>query len=631
MKKCFMNSTIRSIFILLFLVFSCSAPAQSSFLIGLTREDKVVAPFGSRWIGHDRGLPKDYHGRLLHVSREYIILATDKYGLFILVKGSNRWKEINSTVFRVRTSYHSSRKYRPVSAITTDMRDSNRIVIATKHTLYETLDRGRTWKKWGIPLSHKKYITSLALNGKKLVVGTSYSGVFFIDGRRSKNRSHGLQGVSYSKKYFFFEPIASIHFTSESSHTLTVVQPFIKKRFYYDDRKHRWKQRNNITKFQSVHYRNNRLITYDNFKVNKNEELKENPLQKKFPGNIRSIVYINERGFGSISSLIVPPKKISQKKEIRALYVSAYALKNKLTRVISDVKRSGSNAIVVDMKDDNGNIHFPTKNKTAIKINAVRKTLNIKKVLKTLHKNKIYVIARFVVFKDKKLYHALGNRYAIKNRRTGKAWKGTEHEYWVDPHSTFVHRYNISMTKELEKLGFDEIQYDYFRFPTDGPIYLCNFSYMKDRETYRSEPLLDMLEQTKKVLSIPLSVDVYGFHTWFYSGNYIGQDITEFARIVDAVSPMVYPSHFGSRFYKKGPRKNRPYLIVRDGCKRGHYLTDGKTELRPYLQAFNLMSPTFGSGYIRLQKKGNHDGHCRSYIFWNAKSQYDTVVKALKK
>jgi hypothetical protein len=310
--------------------------------------------------------------------------------------------------------------------------------------------------------------------------------------------------------------------------------------------------------------------------------------------------------------------------------LSIPALKN-IDKHIEEIKKTEINAVVIDMKDDFGNIYFNANSKTASEIKAQKKPVDIQNVLKKLKDNKIYAIARIVTFKDQKMFNAFNGAYAIKNKNTGKPWQGVPAEYWVDPHSEFVQDYNISLALDLEKAGFDEIQFDYIRFPSDGPINLCNFTYKKDSDTYKSEILIDFLKKAQNSLTIPVSVDIYGFNSWYYFGNWIGQDMEELSYVVDVICPMVYPSHFGNRFYSKIDRKSRPYRIVYDGGLRAMNMVNRSVSIRPYLQAFNLLSPTWGPDYISSQINAAKKSGCSGYTLWNAKADYSVSYKALKR
>jgi len=142
--------------------------------------------------------------------------------------------------------------------------------------------------------------------------------------------------------------------------------------------------------------------------------------------------------------------------------------------------------------------------------------------------------------------------------------------------------------------------------------------------------LIDFLKKAKKSLNIPVSVDIYGFNSWYHFGNWIGQDMEELSHVVDIICPMVYPSHFGNRFYHDIDREARPYRIVHDGAMRSMHMINRSAGIRPYLQAFNVLSPTWGPGYIALQIEASNNSGCSGYTLWNANGDYTVPYSALK-
>lgn len=287
------------------------------------------------------------------------------------------------------------------------------------------------------------------------------------------------------------------------------------------------------------------------------------------------------------------------------------------------------NALVIDIKDDLGSVFLPVSNKTAHEIRAVKKIAELPGLLVKLKKKGVYAIARIVVFKDWYLYRAYNYKYAILNYRTGAAWQGNPGEYWIDPHAEFAHTYNIAIAKEAELAGFDEIQFDYIRFPLDGPVHLCAFRHRKDPGVYKSEVIGDFLAAAKHELRVPVSADIYGLNAWYRFGNRIGQNIEEIAEIVDVVCPMVYPSHFGGRFYGRFSHRERPYRIIRESGRRAVLFAESRALIRPYLQAFSLLSPTWGPEYIRDQVRAAADSGCSGFSLWNANADYAMSRAAL--
>ena len=126
-------------------------------------------------------------------------------------------------------------------------------------------------------------------------------------------------------------------------------------------------------------------------------------------------------------------------------------------------------------------------------------------------------------------------------------------------------------------------------------------------------------------------MDIYGFNACYRFGKRIGQDIEELSRVADVICPMVYPSHFGTRYLRHLKGDEHPYRIVLDSGTRAHVLAGEDVLIRPYLQAFKMLSPTWGPGYIRSQIAGAADSKSSGFTFWNAAVDYSMLVSAAGK
>jgi len=601
---------------------------------------------GSSWSSYNKGLPDNIIPIKIYKTGNDLYLTTFSSGLFKLNK-NEQWENISSTDFKRKSIYNSESGYRKISAFSVDSKDTNNIALATKHSIYRSTNSGKTWKN--VPLNglnRKNYITSISISGNKIYAGTSFNGIFESNGSDFKSYGNGLPGEMYSDRLKFAEQTAS----------LLNDNNILYAGFYFGsglfEKRKELKNFNSIYTLETKHLNSiiydirihNKIIFFsDSLVIYMKDGFKTLPVEN-YNSIIQKILYRKDiisatlddkTGFYPPISIKFPnpdkPKRSVKASNINAIYISIPAIQKNINKYIKISKNSEINAFVIDMKDDFGNIYFHAEDKTASEIKAQKKPINISEILKKLKDNNIYSIARIVVFKDQKLWTAYDGKYSIKNKITGKPWKGVEGEYWVDPHSEFVHNYNIGLAKDLEKLGFDEIQFDYIRFPSDGPINLCNFSYKKDEETYKSEILIDFLTRAKLSLKIPVSVDIYGFNSWYYFGNLIGQDMEELSHVVDAICPMVYPSHFGNKFYYHFEKSIKPYRIVKDGGIRGVQMADKAVCIRPYLQAFNLLSPTWGTDYILHQIKASKESECNGYTLWNANGDYEVPYSALKK
>lgn len=611
---------------------------------------------GDSWESFNKGLPADIIPLLIKEGPNRIMYLTTLHsGIFRLDNSDDKWKSINSDKFLKRGNsliLKKFGKYRKISAFAINRNHPEQIILSTKHDIYISYNRGAKWQKVSMKGLHtRNYVTALCVTGKKPVIyaGTSFKGIFKKSTGKFYNFSKGLPVEKYSRKVTFYEHVTDI---KQSAYNPSVFAAFAFGRgLFVTYNNTSWKNlklpvgKDKKNFIHSINSDNKKLYVstdsgiYNSFKKNLNWKL-NNQLNiiKKLPTGTTPLSYMIIRNPGEHPSLFYKIKetgfrikklnlKASQKKGI---YTGPYSIRKKLDYYIKTIKNYGLNSLVIDMKDDFGYLYFPTKNKTALEIGSARRPLPVTRILKKLKDNNIYAIARLVVFKDRALFSGYGNKYSIINRRTGKPWKGNPREYWVDPHSDFVKDYNIEIAKELEKLGFDEIQFDYIRFPTDGPTNLCTFRYKKEKNIYKSEVLTNFLSAAKNVLKIPISVDIYGFNGWYYAGNWMGQDIEEFSYIVDVICPMNYPSHFGNRFYMKGPRGERPFRIIKAAGLRARRNSNNRVFIRPYLQGFNLISPTWSPGYIKNQVAGAKESNSSGFTFWNARGDYSMVRKGLK-
>jgi len=600
---------------------------------------------GETWNDMSAGLPETIYPIRLYSSKNKIYLSTFSEGLFVLNKNERVWKSINSSHF-LRRSYLEQNSYRKISAFAVDDKNENHLFAATKYSVYESTDGGLNWKPFAISgLSNRLYITALHCSGGNLYLGTSYDGIYKISGNAAQSISANLPIESYSKSANFIEQISVIKTKSDS---LYLGLYFGGGAFKHN--KNEWKpiiDKSNLGAYDIVddidfidgkQFVSSAGILYSEEKGNiiKNESFKNISINSQKPdyflidnnAQYSLFIMINKIDFSGKSRNEVSSEK-------KAIYTPLSYIDSNLDFVIKQIKSSGViNGVVIDMKDDYGHILFDSKNATAIEIKAIRANANVPKILKALKDNNIYTIARVVTFKDSTLYNAYSNKYAIKDIKTGLPWQGSKHERWVDPHSEFVRNYNISLAKEIQDLGFDEIQFDYIRFPGDGDIRNCDYTFKTIPDISKAEVLADFAKSAKKSLSVPVALDIFGFYIWYYFGGAtnaisIGQDVEELSVYVDVICPMVYPSHYGN-FYSGYTQDIRPYKIVLGGGFRASALSNASVSIRPYLQGYDYLSPTWGTGYILQQinaaKEGGNDG----YIFWNPAGDHKVLFEALK-
>jgi hypothetical protein len=187
----------------------------------------------------------------------------------------------------------------------------------------------------------------------------------------------------------------------------------------------------------------------------------------------------------------------------------------------------------------------------------------------------------------------------------------------------------VAIANEIVARGFDEVQFDYIRFPTDGEnIDEVGFRW-KDAGMDRESALASFLRFARERVKAPISIDIYGANGWYRSGVRTGQDVELLAPSVDVICPMLYPSHFEQDFLAGAPAEERPYRIYKLGTLRNETIARGRVVVRPYVQAFYLNvsydRTWYGPDYVRREIEGIRDASNLGMTFWNNVARYDDI------
>jgi|FEC22Drversion2_1045045.scaffolds.fasta_scaffold00782_15 hypothetical protein len=343
------------------------------------------------------------------------------------------------------------------------------------------------------------------------------------------------------------------------------------------------------------------------------------PLQVRAVGYGRSTVAATDAGPPTTALAPLLPK---------ALYLTVYGIGAPFLRdpALEVIEESGLNALVIDLKGDRGLIPYPSKVPLAAKIGAqkLRTIPDLKQLATELKGKGVYLIARIVTFKDD-LLAAAHPEWAV--RTAAGLWKDREGLAWIDPSRREAWDYILSVAEEAAAAGFDEIQFDYVRFPDTGGLAFAN----ANDENTRVAAITEFLREARKRL-VPYNVftamDAFGYVCWNQNDTGIGQRIEDLATAVDIVSPMLYPSGF--QFGIPGYRNpvDHPYEIVHltlEECKRR---TAGTAlRYRPWLQAFTdyaFSRKAFGADEIAKQVKASRDSGTDGWMLWNPRNVYST-------
>jgi len=322
--------------------------------------------------------------------------------------------------------------------------------------------------------------------------------------------------------------------------------------------------------------------------------------------------------------------------QIKGLYITYYGLGSKLLRdrVKELLETTELNAVVMDLKGDRGRLAFPTQVELAQEIKADEKPMiqDPAEFLAWFQKQEIYTIARIVVFKDEPLAVA-HPEWAVKDAETAEIWRDGEGLGWVDPSRVEVWDYAIALTVEAAALGFDEIQFDYVRFPTDGVISRATFAVENTQEN-RVQAITGFLawaQEALKPYDVRLAADVFGYTTWRQDDMGIGQQIEAMAPYLDVISPMLYPSTFADGLPGTtdfNPAIAYPYDIVYRSTARAVARVQAVNPaivVRPWIQDF----PDYafdGRAYtaedVRLQMTAAIDAGAQGWMLWDPRVKY---------
>lgn len=283
------------------------------------------------------------------------------------------------------------------------------------------------------------------------------------------------------------------------------------------------------------------------------------------------------------NSAYVPPQKLSNPPEIvKAVYVTGYSAgTKKYLNYLSDIfKTTEINSVVVDIKDYSGLVSYksdaPEAKKYSLYNNAI---LDIDALVRFFHDQNIYVIGRIAVFEDPAFSKArpelaIYNKIETADLTKPVLWQDNNKLSWLDPSSKEVWDYNISLAKDALYHGFDEINFDYIRFPSDGKTDKMGFP-LWDGTTSKPNTIKKFFEYTRKQLAGDppspaasarrgkISADLFGQTTVNKDDMGIGQIIEDAFENFDYVSPMVYPSHYINGFIGFKSPAEHPYEVVK--------------------------------------------------------------------
>jgi len=361
----------------------------------------------------------------------------------------------------------------------------------------------------------------------------------------------------------------------------------------------------------------------------------------------------------------IPPtvEHIAKPKAVRAIYMSQCAASSDTfrKRLIDLADETEINSFIIDVKDFTGTVSFPSKNRENIPKGNGCRVNDMKEFIKKLHDKGIYVIGRITVFQDP-LYTSIYPNLAVQSKSKGGPWKDYKGLSFVDVGAKQFWDYIVEISNEAHAIGFDELNYDYIRFPSDGPMSDVKFNHSNyNQRALELEKFFRYFSPRVKKADanghiLILSADLFGMTTTNSDDLTIGQVLERATPYFDYIDPMVYPSHYPNGFHGyKNPNDN-VYGVVKYSLDRAverlaatttkiaslAYTRIGTSTpaiyskpsrspnvLRPWLQDFNY-GGEYGPKKVRAQIQAVYDAGLNSWMLWDPRNRYTRAALKTK-
>ena len=323
-----------------------------------------------------------------------------------------------------------------------------------------------------------------------------------------------------------------------------------------------------------------------------------------------------------VEALVFPPGF----KPVRGVHLSAWVAGSPHSRKKFLDQLSGTfiNAVVVPLKETDGQVYVAGVPKAQAYGTTLIAIPDPVALVADIHGRGLRAIARIVVFKDNLLARK-HPELAVKHAGGG-LWRNNNGITWVDPYRREIWDYNLELALAAVRLGFDEIQFDYVRFPSDGDTTTCRYSREDHTEKSAVANILDFLRFARKRLEptkVAMSIAVFGMTTTARDDMGIGQDLLVMTGLSDFVSPMMYPSHYAHGEYGLRNPNREPYKVIFRGLRDAKRRLGAEAwKLRPYLQDFSLFHVHYGPSELQAELMAAQKQGIESFILWNPANHY---------
>jgi hypothetical protein len=338
-----------------------------------------------------------------------------------------------------------------------------------------------------------------------------------------------------------------------------------------------------------------------------------------------------------VLSIVTTPKPfiathLKTPEPLRGVYMTSWVAGTPLLRdkVIRLIDTTELNAVVIDIKDDTGRISYEVSDPDLKEIGSQEDRIkDLKDFIAEFHERQIYVIGRMAVFQDPYMVKKKPE-WAVKKASDGAVWRDRKGLSWIDPGAKENWDYIIKIAKDAYKAGFDEINFDYIRFPSDGNMSDITYPYSENR--IKADVIKDFFAYLHENLSggkMKISADLFGMTTTNTDDLNIGQVLENAFPYFDYIAPMVYPSHYPSGFYGIPNVNAVPYDVVKISMQSAvnrlkvynDTVASTTVQFRPWLQD-NDYPVHYTPEMVRAQMQATYDVGLTSWSLWDAANTY---------
>ncbi|OHA33776.1 MAG: hypothetical protein A2928_02275 [Candidatus Taylorbacteria bacterium RIFCSPLOWO2_01_FULL_45_15b] len=333
----------------------------------------------------------------------------------------------------------------------------------------------------------------------------------------------------------------------------------------------------------------------------------------------------------------IPPVVEEKKKKIahlqtpeplKGIYMTSWVAGTPRIRkdLVALVETTEINSIVIDIKDYTGKIAYkPNDFDLEARKTYEERITDLSAFIEELHTKNIYVIGRIAAFQDPAMIHNFPEE-AVKRKSDGSVWKDYKGIAWMDPASETMWEYLVEIAEDAHAQGFDEINFDYIRFPSDGNM--KDIAYPVSGDRVKREVMSEFFAYVGRKLKesdMVISADLFGLTTSASGDLNIGQVLEDALPHFDYVAPMVYPSHYPDGFNGFKNPADHPYEIIKfamdEAVKKTEAASTTISKIRPWLQDFDL-GADYGPEEVRAQIQATNDAGLTSWLLWSASNRY---------